>query len=150
MNFLPSLNDMNNNEVISLKESDVMLLKSRASQMLAGGADPAMVARLKSEMMGAKVLPDSKFPPHIVALGSRVEIQYCDDGEQAICRLVLPQDVLLKGENVSVVTPLGLALLGRQAGQLINWPLAIGHGSLEVKVLKVIPSEHLEPALSYA
>ncbi|TLD69577.1 GreA/GreB family elongation factor [Phragmitibacter flavus] len=134
-----------------LKQSDVTALKScLRGEVFATGVDPLILARLKEMIDQSVVVLDHQLLPQTVALGAQVDIEYCDDHERAICRLVLPHEVSANPENISVLTPLGLALLGREAPQTIHWPLAVGRGALQVKILNVIHSNKSELIPSYA
>lgn len=138
-----------------LKQSDASSLKScLRGEFLATGVDPAILSKLKDMIDESIIVPDHKLPPQTVALGELVEIEYCDDHERAICRLVFPHEVSVSPENISVLSPLGLALLGREAPETIQWPLAVGRGVLQVKILQVNPtsvnSNNPELASSYA
>ncbi len=66
----------------------------------------------------------------IVALGSRVEIE--EDGEREAFQLVDPREANAAEGRISIVSPVGKALLGHSAGDEITVPLPAGDRRLRV------------------
>lgn len=122
-------------------KSDAELLKRCFRGEMTLGVDPVIFTKLKTKLDESSIVSDAKLSPEVVALNRTIEIEYCDDGERALCRLVLPADAKNQPENISVLTPLGLALLGRHVGETISWPLAVGRGELQVNIINVDVSE---------
>jgi regulator of nucleoside diphosphate kinase len=82
---------------------------------------PALAERLLEEIERADLRPSDEVPLDVVAIGSDVTF-FEDDSEQAeTVRLVLPWEADLEPGWVSILTPLGAALLGLSVGQSIHW-----------------------------
>lgn len=75
---------------------------------------------LKGELKQARVLPGDKMPADAVSINSKVWIAYSDSGITDTFTLVMPTDAD-GGEHISVMSPLGMALLGYRAGDTIVW-----------------------------
>ncbi|MGH8354000.1 MAG: nucleoside diphosphate kinase regulator [Pseudomonas sp.] len=78
-------------------------------------------AALESELARAQVVGHAEVPAGVVTMNSRV---YCRDegsGKEYHLTLVYPQDAGLEG-TVSILAPVGSALLGLSVGQHIDWP----------------------------
>ncbi|GAB4352840.1 MAG: hypothetical protein Kow0073_08700 [Immundisolibacter sp.] len=82
-------------------------------------------------------------PPDTVTPNSRVLCVDDTSGAELVLKRVYPRDADPARGNVSVLAPVGAALLGLSAGQAIEWPLPGGR-STRLRVLRVIdqPQAH--------
>lgn len=111
------------NEELTIAERDYARLASLAgSQALA------------EELSRATVLPEERMPGNIVRMHSRVT--YLDErsGERREVELVFPEEADPACGKVSVLAPVGSALLGLEEGQSIDWPFPDG----QVRRLRVV------------
>jgi regulator of nucleoside diphosphate kinase len=76
---------------------------------------------LLRELARANVVPDHAVPSTIVAMDSRVRFQDDASGRVTVARLVYPHEVSLDEPCVSVLTPVGAALLGLSEGDSIAY-----------------------------
>lgn len=72
------------------------------------------------ELERASVLADAALPDDIIAMGSRVRYRAADGTTHEVT-LVYPADADIAVGKVSVLTPVGTALIGLRAGQSISW-----------------------------
>ncbi|WDQ99950.1 nucleoside diphosphate kinase regulator [Devosia sp. J2-20] len=93
----------------------LMGLAEAGSAALASAAESLLV-----EMERARVVPDAKLPADSVRMGSRVRYVTERDEERAVT-LVYPVDADIAAGKVSVLTPVGAALIGMRAGKSISW-----------------------------
>lgn len=82
--------------------------------------NPELAEILLTELDRAKVVADGKLPEGVVRMGSRVRYQTNDGAEQTVT-LVYPVDADIQEGRISVMTPIGVALIGLKAGQSITW-----------------------------
>ena len=68
----------------------------------------------------AVVVPSADVPPTVVTLNSRVRIRTVGTGTEREVTLVRPGRADLRQGQVSVLTPVGSALLGRRAGDVVD------------------------------
>lgn len=112
------------------------------SRIAAGAAHtmPELAAELTYELDRARILPEGRVSADHAHIGS--EIVYRDEStkRETTLRLVWPQDADIEKNRVSVMTPIGVALLGMAAGRSIDWTTRSG----DVKRLTVL--EVREPA----
>jgi regulator of nucleoside diphosphate kinase len=82
-------------------------------------------------------------PPDTVTMNSLVLCVDETTGAEHQLQLVYPRDADAAQGKVSVLAPVGAALLGLSAGQAIDWPLPGGR-STRLRVLRVIdqPEAH--------
>jgi regulator of nucleoside diphosphate kinase len=91
---------------------------------------------LREELDRAHILPAEKLRPDIVNLGSRVEFRDEQTGRVQEIILVYPLDADIVRRRVSVLTPVGAALLGLSVNQTISFHTRAGERR-ELSVLKV-------------
>jgi regulator of nucleoside diphosphate kinase len=96
---------------------------------------PDVAQELLSEMDRARVVDAKAVPANVVRMGSTVTFK-SDDGQQRTLTLVYPADESLDAHRISVMTPVGAALIGLAEGQSISWTARDGRGH-ELTVLKV-------------
>lgn len=85
---------------------------------------------LEQELSRAKVVTRQELPAGVVSMNSRVHCREEISSKDYHLTLVFPQDAGKEG-TVSVLAPVGTALLGMTVGQHIDWPTPGG------KVLKL-------------
>lgn len=81
---------------------------------------------LDAELLRAEVVEPTQVPPDVVTMNSRVVYRDEDTGETREVTLSYPQDASLEQGRVSVLAPVGAALLGLSVGQEIDWELPGG------------------------
>jgi regulator of nucleoside diphosphate kinase len=83
----------------------------------------------------AKVVQDGSVPRDVVRMGSTVTFR-SDDGRELTETLVYPVDEDSDAHKISVMTPVGAALIGLAEGQSISWTARDGRRH-ELTVVKV-------------
>ncbi|UYN94941.1 MAG: nucleoside diphosphate kinase regulator [Enhydrobacter sp.] len=96
---------------------------------------PEVAQELLSEMDRAKIVDDAAVPADVVRMGSTVTFEQ-DDGQRRTFTLVYPVDESLDEHRLSVMTPVGAALIGLGVGQSISWAARDGRRH-QLKVLGV-------------
>ena len=92
---------------------------SNLADMLAE-RDPHAAEQLAAELDRAKVVDDARMAPGVMRIGSIAEFRIDDEAPQT-AELVFPGDADISRQRISVLTPVGAALLGLSAGQSIEW-----------------------------
>ena len=92
------------------------------------GAGPGAdrLKQLESELVRAVVVPRDKIPKDVVTMNSRVVFEDETTGEKREITLVYPKQADIGSGKVSVLVPVGTALLGVKVGQSIDWELPNG------------------------
>jgi regulator of nucleoside diphosphate kinase len=112
------LQDFNLSPKIVLTTEDHRMLSKLAH---AGISEASTVADdLLFELDRASILPPEQVPPNVVRMGSTVQYR-TTDGDQREVTLVFPADADIERNRVSVMTPIGAALIGLSEGQSITW-----------------------------
>ena len=87
---------------------------------------------LKSEVERAAVLPSDQIPPDVVTLNSTAQLLDLETGEVMNFTLVLPRDAQIDEGKISVLAPLGTAMLGYRVGDEFEWPIPYGLRRLRI------------------
>ena len=93
-------------------------------EALAEGAmqrNPALADRLLDELSRARVVAPDKMPKDVVAIGSSVTYRDETTGQDKTITLVYPENADIAEQRVSVMTPIGVALLGLSEGAAFFW-----------------------------
>jgi len=81
---------------------------------------PEVAQELLDELERAQIVDDKEVPKDVVRMGSTVTFK-SDDGNTRTLKLVYPADESLDQHRISVMTPVGAALIGLGTGQSISW-----------------------------
>lgn len=82
--------------------------------------NPAVAEELLAELDRAKVVEDGRLAADVVRMGSSLRFT-SDLGEDREVTLVFPGEADIAEGKISVLTPIGVALIGLSPGQSIDW-----------------------------
>ena len=92
---------------------------------------------LADELESAEVVEPDLVPPDVVTMRSRVRVLDMVSGQAATYTICYPSEANLEAGRLSVLAPIGTALLGYREGDVVKWPVPGG-----VRVLKLEKLEH--------
>lgn len=95
--------------------------------------DLAHVEQLDTELDRARIVSADEIPPDVVTMNSQVALRDLDTGEDIVMTLVFPHEANVEERKVSVLAPLGTAVLGYRAGDVIEWEVPAGTRRLKVE-----------------
>jgi regulator of nucleoside diphosphate kinase len=95
--------------------------------------DMASVELLERRLDDAEVVRADRIEPDVVTMNSEVRISDLDTRETMVFRLVFPNAADAAAGRVSVLAPMGLAVLGRGVGEQVSWPTPGGMRRLRVE-----------------
>jgi regulator of nucleoside diphosphate kinase len=115
-----------NNQLVLRKDDYRLLLSCLNGRFGKSAFDRRNAESLKTELMNAKLVNKDDFPPDVVRLNSTVRIK-ADDKDQVIeLVLVTPDRADIKVNRISVMAPIGTALIGFRKGQRVKWQVPAG------------------------
>ena len=91
---------------------------------------------LKSELGRAEKIDSEKIAPDFVTMNSKIEVTDPDTDKIMTVQLVYPNEADFKQGKVSVLSPLGAALIGYKVGSEISFP--VPKGTKMMKITKII------------
>lgn len=89
---------------------------------------------LLEEIERADVVPSTELPPDVVTVGSEVTYLDSSTGHRQTIRITFPAQADISARRISVLTPIGAALIGLSVGQSIDWEMSDG----SIKALTVL------------
>jgi regulator of nucleoside diphosphate kinase len=110
---------------VFISGAEIQRLRAVVEQHL-DGRDGATAERLAAELDRAVVVDPSRLPPDAVTLDSRVTFEEEQSGAVREVTLVYPTSADASAGRISVLAPVGAALLGLRTGDRIEWPLPDG------------------------
>ena len=121
---------------IFITETDYEKLRGLIAGRRASGADAEHLNELEQELERAEVLDDSKMiPPDVVTMNSEVRLMDLDTGDTKVYKLVFPSQAGTENA-LSVLAPIGTAILGYRVGSVIEW--RVPRGVRRLKILEVL------------
>ncbi|MDX5357885.1 MAG: nucleoside diphosphate kinase regulator [Rhodobacterales bacterium] len=108
-------------------------------ERLAEGAlsrNPDLADRLLGELSRARIVAPGALPADVAGLGDRVAFRDEATGKDQDVTLVLPENADIAAGRISVLTPIGVALIGLQAGARFDWQTRAGEAR-ELTILGV-------------
>ncbi len=109
---------------ISITASDHARLRSLAEAATARMPDVA--EWLADELDRARIIGDDRSPSGVVRMGDGVAFRDNTTGHMQTVSLVYPEEADITLKKISVLTPIGVALIGMSAGESISWQTRTG------------------------
>jgi regulator of nucleoside diphosphate kinase len=107
---------------LTAQDHDKLSILARAAE----NTMPDVAAVLSEELDRAHVLARGRHPEHVVCMGCEVEFRDDTTGKVQTVTLVYPEDADISQGRISVLTPIGTALIGLRAGHSITWETRTG------------------------
>jgi regulator of nucleoside diphosphate kinase len=100
--------------------------------------DRPYLETLEEELSRAKVVSAEEMPASVVVLNSRVRVRDLRTGQQAVYELVFPRDANVGEERLSVLAPIGTAILGRRVGDIVECRAPAGGRRLKLEGIEEV------------
>lgn len=97
--------------------------------------------RLRLELINAKVVDDNEVPKDVVRLNSVIDVE-TPFGYIEGYQLVLPKDSNPAAKKLSILTPMGSALIGYAEGDKVVWSFPKGEETITIKQVHAAKTEH--------
>jgi regulator of nucleoside diphosphate kinase len=128
---------MINHSPIYLTEEDHTKLRLLLASTSRAAGVPAHA--LADELHRAIIVDAAIIPRDVVTLDSRVEYEDVDSGEIAEYEITLPERANVDEHRISVLAPIGTALIGFRAGEIVHWKTP--GGICRLRILRVTAAE---------
>jgi regulator of nucleoside diphosphate kinase len=88
---------------------------------------------LESELEHARIMAAAEIPPDVITMNSKARLRDLETGEEMIYTLVFPDKASVEEGRISVVAPIGTAMLGQRVGDEVEWQVPAGAVRLKVE-----------------
>lgn len=93
--------------------------------------------KLEQELKYAQQVLRRDLPEKIVDLNKKVRVKDLSSGTEQTYNLVAPQKARRKHQTMSILSPIGIAMLGYEEGAILSWEMP--EGVKEYQILEVKP-----------
>ncbi len=109
------------------------------SRLALAFADRVHLQSLRDELNIATLVPSEDVPPDVVTMNSTVRIRDVHSKEIDTYTLVYPQDADIAEGKLSILAPIGTAILGYRVGDLVRWQVPSGQVRFRIEELVFQP-----------
>ena len=102
-------------------------------------ADREYLNKLEAELDRAEIVEPKDIPSDVITMRSKVRLKDLVSGESATYSLVFPTEANFADGKISVLAPIGTAILGYRQGDTIEWPVPSGLRQLKVEEIHYQP-----------
>ena len=88
--------------------------------------------KLKMELNRAIIVAPQEVPPTVVTMNSTIELVDMDTNEVETYTLVFPEDADISKGKISILAPVGTAMLGYEIGDVFEWDVPAGKRHLRI------------------
>lgn len=91
------------------------------------------LSRLEGDLATCQIIAPEEMPADIVTLHSIVRYLDLDNNKDRVATLVFPSNADLSKGRISIVAPLGTAILGRAEGDIVSWKTFDGKKTIRIE-----------------
>ena len=112
---------------IFITEEDLFELREMIERArIDRNGDGPYLTNLQSELTRAQIVPAEDIPRDVITMNSKVVMYDLDTREQELFTLVYPWYADADNNRISVLAPVGTAMIGCRVGDVIKWPVPAG------------------------
>ncbi len=109
------------------------LERLRALIETSSASEAPYLEKLENELKQATVVEPREVPGDIVTMNSIVRVKDVNTGEEHALILVFPGKEGMNGKAVSILSPMGIALIGYREGDILTWDLPTGTVKIQIE-----------------
>ena len=109
------------------------------SRLAQAFSDRTYLKSLRQELNIARIVPREEIPPDVVTMNSTVRIRDVHSNEIDTYTLVYPHDADIAEGKLSILAPIGTAILGYRVGDLVQWQVPSGRVRFRIEELVFQP-----------
>jgi len=95
--------------------------------------DREYMTDLEDELDRAIVVSSHEIPADVVTMNSELRVKDMDSGKEMNLRLVFPRDADFEQGKISILAPIGTALIGYRTGDTVEWKVPGGVRRLRIE-----------------
>ncbi len=124
------------NKILILKEDYLLLNACVKNTKMVTMKESHPTRTLSEELKRAVLVDRDDFPEDVIRLNSVVTIKDMGNGNEISLRIVLPEFADIKQKKISVLAPMGTALIGFKKGDSVTWQMPSGIKKLLILEVK--------------
>lgn len=101
--------------------------------------DRGHLESLQHELERAHIVEPTDVPRDVVTMNSRVRLRNVETGEETVYTLVFPAEAKIQENKLSVLAPIGTAILGYRVGDTVDWRVPAGTRRVRVEEILYQP-----------
>ncbi len=117
----------------------IKLKKLLAKTKIISSGDLKTVTDLLDELERAEEIREENLDESVVTMNSKVAILDLGNGQEYVYTIVYPEHANSSENKISILAPIGTALLGYRVGDIVEWEVPAGKRKLLVKAILYQP-----------
>jgi regulator of nucleoside diphosphate kinase len=101
--------------------------------------DRELLEALQGELDRAHIVEPTAVPQDVVTMNSRVRLTDAETNEEQVYTVVFPSDANVEQRKISVLAPIGTAILGYRVGDRVEWRVPGGIKKLRIEEILYQP-----------
>jgi regulator of nucleoside diphosphate kinase len=122
-----------NHTPIYISRSDYAKLRLLLSTALYSSTRSAALQKLREELDRAAIIDPAAFPAGVVTMDSTVSFEDLETGENEEYTITFPERADVDLKRMSILAPIGTALIGCRVGDIVTWSTPGGLRKLKVR-----------------
>lgn len=125
---------------IYITDADLQRLQSLVEERLGQPSrENRLLEELESELLRAELVSPQDIPPDVITMNSTVRLQDLATKKELEYTLVYPSEADIENNRVSILAPVGIAMIGYRVGDTVSWKVPAGVKRLKVKKILYQP-----------
>ena len=109
------------------------LMKLIEHNAIPNNPDRKYLIELEKELSRGEIVEPKDIPKDVITMNSTVHLKDLDSGEGITYTLVFPGISNISENKISIIAPIGTALIGYRIGDIIEWKVPAGLRRLKVE-----------------
>lgn len=101
--------------------------------------DRSYLEHLEEELDRAITVASEKIPPNVVTMNTQMRVKDLDSEKEMSIQLVFPSEADFEQGKISILAPIGTALIGYRAGDTVEWRVPSGTRRLRIEAVTYQP-----------
>ena len=101
--------------------------------------DREYLSHLEEELDRAVVVPSKKVPADVVTMNTQMRVTDLDTDKEMSFQLVFPSEADFERGKISILAPIGTAMIGYRAGDTVEWKVPSGTRRLHIDEITYQP-----------
>lgn len=110
-----------------------LIQDARKIKSFKNGDESKRIQELEVELNRAIIVNDDNIPKGVITMNTKVCLQDMEANIDEVYQLVYPEDADIEQNKISVLAPIGTAILGYKVGDIIEWVVPAGFRRLKIK-----------------